>query len=161
MAGAGLIFGVAAKLFDLYTPTLGDIFSQMSVWIFLGTVITVFSSTPWRAGANVFFFCVAMLFAYYLTAELMSSAYSMTLVCGWTVFAFFSPVLAFCTWYAKGKGILSKVIGVGIIFVMLIAAVVLFDKIRPADLLFAILTGIVLFTRRRPKSASANKKTDG
>lgn len=31
MVAAGLILGAAARLFDIYFPNLGEIFSQMSV----------------------------------------------------------------------------------------------------------------------------------
>ena len=146
-AGAGSLLGVAAKLLDIYTSNLGNIFSQMSVWIFLCTVISVLSSTPLRAAVNVFSFCMGMLPAYYLTAELTSNVYSMSFIYGWTVFALLTPVLAFCTWYAKGKRLISRIVSAGIILVMLVAAAVLFGKIRISDILFAVLTGIVLLKK--------------
>lgn len=134
-------------MLDIYTTNLGNIFSQMSVWIFLCTVIAVLSSTPFRAAVNVFLFCIGMLVTYYITAELTSSVYSTLFIYGWTVFALLSPALGFCTWYAKGKGFLSKSIVAGIILVMLAAAVILFDKIRVADIVFAVLTGFVLLKK--------------
>ena len=147
IAGAGVLLGVAAKLLDIYTSNLGNIFSQMSVWIFLCTVISVLSRTPLRAAENVFSFCMGMLPAYYLTAELTLSVYSMSFIYGWTVFALLTPVLAFCAWYAKGKKLISRIVSAGIILVMLVAAAVLFDKIRISDILFAVLTGIVLLKK--------------
>lgn len=147
IVGVGVLLGVTAKLLDIYTSNLGHVFSQMSVWIFLCTVISVLSSTPLRAAVNVFSFCMGMLPAYYLTAELTSSVYSMLFVHGWTVFALLTPVLAFCAWYAKGKSFISKIIGIGIILVMLVVAVVVFDKIRIADIIFAVLTGFVLIMK--------------
>lgn len=147
IAAAGVLLGAASKLLDIYTSNLGHVFSQMSVWIFICTVISVYSSTPLRAAVNVFWFCMGMLPAYYLTAELTSSVYSMTFVYGWTVFAFLTPFFAFFTWYAKGKRLISRIIGIGIILVMLAAAAVVFDKIRIADIIFAVLTGIVLFKK--------------
>lgn len=143
----GLLAGIAIKLFDLYTPYLGDIFSQLSVWIFLGTVIAVYSSSPKRASVNVFFFCAGMLLTYYLTAELTSSSYSWTFIYGWAAFSCCSPVFAFLTWYAKGKGWFAKLLSVGIVACMLAAAVILFDKIRIADLIFCIATLIVLLKK--------------
>lgn len=146
-AVAGVFMGVVAKLLDIYTSNLGNIFSQMSVWIFLCTVITVLSSTLLRSAANVFSFCMGMLAAYYLTAEMTSSVYSMMFVYGWTVFALLTPALGFCAWYAKGKGMISKIMIASIIFVMLTVSVILFDKIRIADIVFAILTSIVLLKK--------------
>lgn len=64
----GIFLGAAANLFDLYTTNLGNVFSQTSIWIFLCTAISVYSSSPKRAAVNVFFFCTAMLFSYYRSA---------------------------------------------------------------------------------------------
>lgn len=140
----GLITGVGVKLMDIYTAHLGNIFSQMSVWIFLCSVLAVYSSTPRRAAVNVFLFCAGMLLTYYLTAEGMHSPYSMTFVYGWSVFSLFSPVLAFFTWYAKGKGAVSRLLTAGIVVVLLVMAVLLFDRIRISDLVFAVLTAAIL-----------------
>lgn len=140
----GLITGVGVKLMDIYTAHLGNIFSQMSVWIFLCSALAVYSSTPRRAAVNVFLFCAGMLLTYYLTAEGMHSPYSMTFVYGWSVFSLFSPVLAFFTWYAKGKGAVSRLLTAGIVVVLLVMAVLLFDRIRISDLVFAVLTAAIL-----------------
>ena len=66
ITGAGVLLGVVAKLLDIYTSNLGNIFSQMSVWIFLCTVVSVLSSTPLRAAVNVFLFCIGMLWSLFL-----------------------------------------------------------------------------------------------
>lgn len=42
---AGLFLGVASRLFDIYFDNLGNIFSQMAVWILLGALIAIYSST--------------------------------------------------------------------------------------------------------------------
>lgn len=135
---------MGVKLMDIYTAHLGNIFSQMSVWIFTCSVLAVYSSTPRRAAVNVFLFCAGMLLTYYLTAEGMHSPYSMTFVYGWSVFSLFSPVLAFFTWYAKGKGAVSRLLTAGIVVVLLVLAVLLFDRIRISDLVFAVLTAAIL-----------------
>ena len=41
MFGVGLIFGVISRLLDIYTQNLGDIFSQMAIWILIGTLISI------------------------------------------------------------------------------------------------------------------------
>lgn len=147
IATAGGLFGISAKLLDIYTSNLGNIFSQMSVWIFLCTLLAVYSSTPKRAAINVFFFCAGMLAAYYLTAELTASVYSMLFIYGWIVFALFSPVMGFWTWYAKGKRLLSKTIAAAVIIVLFATAIILFDKIRVSDIIFALLISIILLQK--------------
>ena len=41
MFGVGLIFGVISRLLDIYTQNLGEIFSQMVIWILIGTLISI------------------------------------------------------------------------------------------------------------------------
>ena len=48
MLAAGLLLGAAARLFDIYCQMLGAVFSQMSVWILLGTLISVYSPSRGR-----------------------------------------------------------------------------------------------------------------
>ena len=55
---AGLILGVAARLFDIYFQILGEIFSQMAIWILFGTLIAVYSPTKKAAMGNFFPFCM-------------------------------------------------------------------------------------------------------
>lgn len=143
----GFLIGTAAKLFDIYTTNLGNIFSQMSVWIFICVLIAVFSNSPLRAAINVLLFCVGMLASYYITAELLSSFYSMRFVFGWSLVALISPILGFCTWYAKGKGAISKIIASAVIVVMLVLSAALFEKIRISDIVLAVITGFVLFKK--------------
>ena len=145
IACLGLMTGALIKLLDIYTTNLGNIFSQVSVWIFLCTLISVYSNSAIRAAVNVFGFCMGMLLTYYITAEMTASVYSLTFVYGWTIFALFSPLMGFCVWYSKGKSWVSRIISIGIIIVMLVASIVLFDKIRVSDILFAVLTGFILF----------------
>lgn len=52
-----------------------------------------------------------------------------------------------CVWYAKGKSPASIVLSVGIVILILAIAMVLLDKVRIADIAFAILTGVFLFKK--------------
>lgn len=146
---AGLAIGVASKWLDVNTQNLGNLFSQLSVWILLGTVIAVFSSTPWRAAIYEFLFSAGMLAAYYTAAALWQLDYSPAFIFGWSVFCLFSPVFAWLAWYAGGRGIFAKIIGVGILLVMLLGTVVLFDKVRISDFILIAATAVVLFVRAK------------
>lgn len=57
MLVCGLLLGTEARLFDIYTQNLGDIFSQMAVWVLLGTLIAIYSPTRVRAMINILPFC--------------------------------------------------------------------------------------------------------
>ena len=115
LAAAGLLTGVVIQFLDRDSPVLGDVFSQMSVWIFLCTALSVGSGTPLRAGVNVFAFLLPMVVAYYATAEALQRPYSMTFVTGWAVCACLSPLFGFFAWYARGKGPIAFLLRVGIL----------------------------------------------
>ena len=38
---SGLILGIISRLLDIYTDNLGNIFSQMAIWILIGTLISI------------------------------------------------------------------------------------------------------------------------
>lgn len=141
----GAVLGVAAKLFDIYTQNLGNIFSQMSIWILLGTLISIFSKTKGKAALNVFVFCIGMLITYYITAELTNSVYGMTFIYGWAAFSICSPVFAVLTWMTKEKGVLGKIISFGVLLVTLTVSVVVFDGPRVYDIVIMLVLAYFLF----------------
>ena len=42
----GLILGVISRLLDIYTQNLGNILSQMAIWILFGILISIYSKNP-------------------------------------------------------------------------------------------------------------------
>ena len=99
----GLAIGVVARLLDIFTTNLGEIFSQMAVWILMGTLISIYSRTAKQAMVNVLAFCLGMLLTYYVVAALSHGVYSMEFIIGWTVFALCSPVMAYFAWLTKER----------------------------------------------------------
>lgn len=144
----GAVLGVVSKLLDIHTSNLGNIFSQMSIWILLGTLIAIFSKTKGKAALNVFVFCIGMLITYYITAELTNSAYGMTFIYGWAAFSVCSPVFAALTWMTKEKGVLGKIISFGILVVTLTVSMVVFDGPRVYDIVIMLVLAYFLFVHR-------------
>ena len=144
----GGALGILSKLLDIYTSNLGNIFSQMSIWILLGTLIAIFSKTKAKAALNVSVLCVGMLITYYITAELTNSVYSMTFIYGWAAFSACSPVFAILTWMTKEKGALGKIISVGILLVTLMVSVVAFDGPRVYDIVITPILAYFLFIHK-------------
>lgn len=138
----GMALGVVGKLLDIYSTNLGNMFSQMAIWILLGVLISIYSSTKKKAMLNVFAFCIGMLITYYLTAIFTESVYGSVYIIGWTVFAFCSPLLAYFTWMTKSQGVFPKLIGAGIVLVSVLSSIVLFDRLRVYDL---IIDGIMVY----------------
>lgn len=148
---AGLAVGAGIRLLDIYTTNLGNVFSQLSVWILICTALAVFSPNPRLAAAKVFTFCAGMLATYYLVAEISGGVYGMSFVYGWAVVTLVSPFAAYAVWYARGRGAAANIIAVGVILVMLAGEVLLFDKLRVSDIICMILCVIVLFYRKNAK----------
>lgn len=123
----GCVLGVLSKLFDIHLEVLGNIFSEFSIWILLGTLIAIYSDTKTKAMINVFVFCIGMLLTYYLTAEITGAVYGMSFVKGWAIFACASPLFAYFTWMTKEKGVFAKIISSGIIAVSIFCSVILFS----------------------------------
>ena len=144
----GLILGIISRLLDIYTQNLGEIFSQMAIWILLGTLISIYSKTKKMAMMNIFPFCIGMLITYYIVAIITHGVYSRSFIIGWTIFALCSPIFAFFTWMAKEKGIIPKIISIGIIIVCVLSSIIRFDKLRIYDFLIDGLLIYYLFIKK-------------
>lgn len=144
----GLLSGVVSRLLDLYTTNLGNIFSQLAIWILFGVLIAIYSSTKRAAVFNVFPFCVGMLLTYYGTAMLTDGVYSDSYIAAWTIFALCSPVFAWFTWLTKENGIFPKLISAGIVLVSILSSIIFFDRLRIYDLVIDGLLIYFLFFKR-------------
>lgn len=154
---AGLLLGIAAGLFDIYFQNLGEIFSQMAIWILLGTGIAIYSPTKKAAMGNIFPFCMGMLAAYYVTAAITHGVYSRTFIIGWTLFALTSPVIAYFAWMAKEPGAFSKIIAAGIAAVSVMISVLLFDHLRLYDF---VIDGVLIYILFFKKIKRSQKRKD-
>lgn len=144
----GLASGALSRVLDIFTQNLGNIFSQMAVWILFGTLIAIYSESKKKAMMNILPFCIGMLITYYAAAMISRGVYSGSFIIGWTVFALASPVMAYFAWMAKEKGILPKVIGAGIVAVSVLSSVILFDRLRIYDLIIDSLLIYFLFFKK-------------
>lgn len=141
----GIILGVISRLFDMYTQNLGNILSEMAIWILFGVLISIYSSSKKKAMLNIFLFCIGMLLAYYLVAIITNGIYSKTIIVGWTIFAIFSPILAYFTWLTKEKGVFPKLISISIVIVSILSSIILFDKLRIYDFIINVILVYYLF----------------
>ena len=138
----GLAIGAVARLLDIFTTNMGEIFSQMAVWILMGTLISIYSGTAKRAMVNVLTFCLGMLLTYYVVAALSHGVYSMEFIIGWTAFVLCSPAMAYFAWLTKERGLFPKIVRVGIIAVSILSSILLFDRMRIYDFL---IDGILIY----------------
>ena len=144
----GLILGVISRLFDIYTQNLGNIFSGFAIWILFGVLISINSKTKKKAMINIFPFCIGMLLTYYFVAFITNGIYSKDYIIGWTIFALFSPIMAYFTWQTKEDGILPKLISIGIVLVSVLSTIILFDRLRIYDYIINLILIYVLFFKK-------------
>ena len=86
----GLLLGTFSRLLDIYTQNLGNLFSQMAIWILFGVIISIYSPTKKQAMMNILPFCIGMLITYYAVVILTKGVYNKDFIIGWTAFALFS-----------------------------------------------------------------------
>lgn len=144
----GLLLGIISRLLDIYTQNLGNIFSQIAIWILFGTIISIYSESKKKAMLNILSFSIGMLITYYFVAFITKGVYSTSFIIGWTIFAFISPTLAYFTWMTKEKGIVPKIISVGVVFVSVISSIIIFDGPRWYDFVINIILLYYLFIRK-------------
>ncbi len=144
----GLLLGMLSRFLDIYTTNLGNIFSQVTVWILIGVIITINSKTKRKSMTNVLTFCLGMLLTYYFVAFITNGVYSTKFIMGWTVFAMCSPVFSYFTWMTKEKGVFPKIISLGIILVSVMSSIILFDRLRIYDLIINSALIYLLFFKK-------------
>ena len=138
----GLVLGTVSRILDIFTENLGEIFSQMAVWILIGVIIAIYSRTKKKAMVNVLLFCIGMLITYYVTAVITKGVYGQSYIIGWTVFALCSPIFAYFTWMTKEPGVLPKIISVCIVAVSVLSSVIMFDGFRLYDV---VIDGALIY----------------
>ena len=98
---------------------IGNYFGRLAIWILLGSIISVYSESPVRAGINTFVFFISMLAGYYLYCNFVLGFLPRAYVMMWLLVAFASFFMAYFCWYAKGEGIIAILISSVIIGVLL------------------------------------------
>lgn len=144
----GLLLGAVSRWLDGHTQNLGNIFSQLAIWILLGVLISIYSRTKKQAMGNMLAFCAGMLLSYYLAAVLTKGVYGGAFILGWTGGACVSPVLAYFAWMTKERGIFPRVISAGIVLASLLSSVILFDGPRVYDLVIDGALVYLLFCKK-------------
>lgn len=153
----GLVLGVVSRLLDIFTQNLGNIFSQMAIWILFGVLISIYSETKKKAMLNILPFCIGMLITYYAAAVLTHGVYNTGYIIGWTIFALCSPVMAFFAWMTKDKGVFPKIIAAGIVLASVLLSIVLFDRLRFYDYIIDAALVYFLFIKKIKRGNSENK----
>lgn len=98
---------------------LHNFLGKLAPWIVIAVCIAVYSTTPIRAGINVFVFFAGMVSSYYWYSNFIAGFFPKSYALVWIAFTVVSPFLAFLCWYAKGTGLVAFFLSSGVIGVLL------------------------------------------
>lgn len=146
--GGGIFMGILAKVLDLFTANAANLFSEIPVWVLLGSWIAIRSRTHILAALRVFSFSMAMLGAYYAAAEIAGEHYTESVMIGWTVFAFLTPAAAIAV---RMSGLSRKALYAVMICTAgfnMISAAVIAGRIHLSDYVLTLLTMRLLVKNR-------------
>lgn len=140
--------GTISRFLDIYTEHLGNMLSQMAIWIFFGTLISIYSESQKKAMLNILTFCIGMLITYYLTAVSTNGVYNSIFITGWSVFTVFTPLFAYFTWLTKEKGVFPKIISMGVVMVSVMSSIIVFHNFRLYDFIINAFLIYFLFIKK-------------
>ena len=146
----GTLLGIMSKLLDIndFNTGLGNMFSEIPVWILIGVFITFNSKDIKSAMLNVFLFNIGMIVTYYVTAEITNSIYGVSYIKYWTKVALISPFLSFIVYQVKRKDYLGKLISI-LIIVSTIYIILRFGGPRYYDFIILFILIYLLYKERR------------
>ncbi len=98
---------------------LHNFLGKLAPWIVIAVCIAVYSTTPIRAGINVFVFFAGMVSSYYWYSNFIAGFFPQSYALIWIVFTAAAPFLALLCWYAKGTGRIAFLLSSGVTGVLL------------------------------------------
>lgn len=155
----GLGIGIFQKWLDV-TPSnelpalfemidLTNFFGRISIWIFICSMISIYSESPLRASLNTFSFLISMLASYYLYSNFIAGFLPIMYVIFWIILSILSLFMAYICWYAKGKGIVGILITGIIEGILLSNAILLVQGFYILQIMEVIIWLICIIVLRR------------
>jgi len=109
----GVILGLLAKIVDnpsYFNPIFTGIGDRLGIWVFVATLLSVFSYSPKLAAVKIFAFFGSMLTVYYVYTTMVLHFFPKREIIFWSICAAVSPVCAYIMWYARGSGLFSNIV---------------------------------------------------
>lgn len=111
----GFTLGIVAKILDSpLTPGiisfLGFMGSNWGMWIFISTLLAVYSNSPKLAAIRVFTFLISVLFSYYTYTILVLELLPIKYIIFWCILALLSTIPAYIIWFSHANRLISSII---------------------------------------------------
>lgn len=87
-----------------FAVDLHNFLGEFAPWIVIAVCIAVYSTTPIRAGINVFAFFAGMVSSYYWYSNFIAGFFPKSYAIVWITFTVLSLFLAFCVGMQKVQG---------------------------------------------------------
>lgn len=104
--------GLAAKLVDApgINPIFDDIGGRLGIWVFVATLLSVFSYSPRVAALKALSFFGSMLTVYYVYTVWILHFFPAREMLFWGICMLITPLCAYLMWYGRGHGLFSTII---------------------------------------------------
>lgn len=156
----GVILGLLAKIVDnpsYFNPIFTDIGDRLGIWVFVATLLSVFSYSPKLAAVKIFTFFGSMLTVYYVYTTFVLHFFPEREIIFWSICGVISPVCAYIMWYARGNGLFSNIVSALPITVLLVEGFELRNAYLPIHthyylipwligIYLIMIVGLLLFT---------------
>ena len=150
----GLLFGFIAKATDSVS-IIGDIGTDLGVWVFIVSIIAAFSRQSLSAIVNTPVFLLSMLTSYYIYGQVVFGFFPKAYFTGWLVMALISPIGGIVAWLSRGKGIIANICAampVSILFACGYTAYYTHNPIHILNLVLAALLLMILPETRKERA---------
>ncbi len=127
----GIILGIFSKWLDnlsiddsiwwmsiIGKLDLRNFFSNLSIWLLIALIISIYSKSSLKASLNTFVFFVGVTVSYHLYTVLFSGFNPKNYMMIWYGLTIVSPLLAFICFYSKSDNKISIIISSLILYVM-------------------------------------------
>lgn len=106
---SGILLGVIAKAADSVS-LIGDIGTDLAIWVLLGTLIAAYSRRPASAAFNTLLFFLGLLAGYYAYCQFVLGFFPQAYCLGWLIVALISAPCAAVLWFARSPGLTGSLI---------------------------------------------------
>ena len=147
----GLLLGLVAKYADNYF-FIGDLTTNVGVWIFIATLILIYSYTPIHACVNNFLFFIGLLTTYYLYSYYLFNSLPINYIKYWLIITIISSIGSYFIWYANSNNRFSVILASISPILLILDGYSFYYTFKPVSglsLIFAII--LVILTAKTTK----------